>query len=245
MEHRNSFAGIGSRSQPYSLMLIMMRLSAVLMDKGWRLTSGGAQGADNAFEIGARLYFQYKDATPAVIHDQLRIYLPWNGFEGRQEGMPGVLVPSRFETWPEAVKIANEFHPSLKTLSGAVEKFMGRNGYQVLQDELNQPVDMLVCSTQDQCIDGTRTSHKTGGTGQALRLASHHKVPVRNLQHQPHLEKVVQFLYDNKDIWLPLNNALQDEAKAKATIPDTDAGTRFVLACSTGELNPKGPELTF
>ena len=46
------YAGIGSRSTPSSILSIMTILGKTLAQNGYILRSGGAEGADKAFEIG-------------------------------------------------------------------------------------------------------------------------------------------------------------------------------------------------
>ena len=47
------YAGIGSRRTPPGVLINMRQLAASLSDLGWRLTTGGANGADTAFAAGA------------------------------------------------------------------------------------------------------------------------------------------------------------------------------------------------
>lgn len=60
------YTGIGSRNTPPDILDIMFRLAGKLASEGYVLRSGGAQGADDAFEQGAadstEIYYAY-DAT--------------------------------------------------------------------------------------------------------------------------------------------------------------------------------------
>jgi hypothetical protein len=47
-----TFAGIGSRQTPASVLLVMQMISRTLESHGYFLHSGGAIGADQAFELG-------------------------------------------------------------------------------------------------------------------------------------------------------------------------------------------------
>jgi len=63
------YAGIGSRETPSAILKIMHQIGESLSSKGWTLRSGGALGADMAFEMGCGRYgakeiFLAKDATP-------------------------------------------------------------------------------------------------------------------------------------------------------------------------------------
>ena len=60
------FAGIGSRSTPDHVLQAMRKVAHRLAEMGYTLLSGGAAGADSAFEEGC---FGRKE-----------IYLPWTGF---------------------------------------------------------------------------------------------------------------------------------------------------------------------
>lgn len=49
---RKYYAGIGSRETPDDVLELMTRIGRGLMKKGYKLRSGGAKGADSAFEKG-------------------------------------------------------------------------------------------------------------------------------------------------------------------------------------------------
>ena len=63
------YAGIGSRETPKNICLYMTAIAKRLASLGYTCNSGGADGADSAFERGA------------VINRQ--IFLPWDGFNKR------------------------------------------------------------------------------------------------------------------------------------------------------------------
>lgn len=48
------------------------------------------------------------------------------------------------------------------------------------------PVGWVLCWTPDGAAEGIETSRATGGTGQAIRLASAHGIPVYNLAREDH-----------------------------------------------------------
>jgi len=47
------YTGVGSREIPNEIIALMKRVSSKLSKSGWVLRSGGAVGADSAFESGA------------------------------------------------------------------------------------------------------------------------------------------------------------------------------------------------
>ncbi|MYF08754.1 MAG: hypothetical protein F4233_12875, partial [Rhodospirillaceae bacterium] len=61
------YAGIGARATPAAVLADMGIISGWLARTGWRLSTGGADGADTAFAGGA----------PA---GRRTIWLPWRGY---------------------------------------------------------------------------------------------------------------------------------------------------------------------
>jgi DNA-binding XRE family transcriptional regulator len=66
------YAGIGSRETPKDICEIMTQLATKLANTGWVLRSGGAKGADQAFEKGVpkgfeKEIFYAKDATEKAL----------------------------------------------------------------------------------------------------------------------------------------------------------------------------------
>lgn len=166
-----TYAGIGSRKTPDDVLKNMKILGTILggsdtIPKSYTLRSGGAAGADTAFEIGC-------DASNGA----KEIYLPWSGFNGKKSQYIGAS--------PMAFNMTERFHPNWHALSPAAKKLMARNVYQVLGHDLKTPADFIVCWTPNGTI--------TGGTGQALRMAKFFKIPVFNLANET-LEDVLHYV---------------------------------------------------
>ena len=155
------YAGIGSRSTPDHVLHIMRKVAHRLSELSYTLLSGGAAGADSAFEAGC---FGKKE-----------IYLPWPGFRHLQ-GRHCVTLPSA-----EAYRVAEAMHPAWKRLNDTAQALMARNSHQVLGADLRSPVDFVVCWTPDGCEREAARSRATGGTGQAIALADRWGIPVVNL----------------------------------------------------------------
>jgi len=172
------YAGIGARTTPEKILLEMRGLAEALATLGYVLRSGGAKGADNAFEIGCNV----------IDHKLKEIYLPWQNFNDN---------PSRnFYVCEKAIEIALKYHPNpewLRHKSPHVLKLMARNSYQVLGSELNHPVDFVVCWTQDG-VESNKTTRATGGTGQAIRIAQDYSIPVYNLKNKESLDRLIDEL---------------------------------------------------
>jgi len=147
----NFYAGIGARRTPLFWLEWFTALAERLNELHYVLRSGGAGGADTAFEMGA----DPEDAE---------IYLPWHGFNNNESPLSHISA--------EAMEMAEHYHPRWSQLGSAAKKFMARNCYQVLGLDLDTPVDFIVCWTPAGVI--------TGGTGQALRMAEDLNIPVFN-----------------------------------------------------------------
>lgn len=142
----------------------MSRVASRLCSLGMVLRSGAAEGADTAFERGV------------PCDDAKQIFLPWRGFRGHASAL--------HEVCPRALEFGRSFHPVFDTLSQGQQKLMARNAYQVLGPSLDDPVAFVVCWTPDGCENEAQRTSKTGGTGQAIAIASRHGIPVFNLARE-------------------------------------------------------------
>ena len=157
-----AYTGIGSRRTPEDVLVRMREIAARLAREGFTLRSGGADGADTAFEDGARSG-----------GGQREIYLPWAGFNGRQGGIV------RQSLGAEA--LARSVHPAWATLTPAVRRLHVRNCHQVLGLDLLTPSLFVVCWTPDGCTGISSRTRVTGGTATAILVAERYAVPVFNL----------------------------------------------------------------
>lgn len=145
------YAGIGSRKTPRTIQSLMTKCANQLHNEGFTLRSGGAQGADTAFELGAQL--------------RKEIYLPWRRFNGNDSHL--------FQIDQLAYAMARRYHPAWDRCSPAARKFHARNCYQMLGRDLATPADFVLCWTPNGA--------PVGGTGQALRIADDYQIPVINM----------------------------------------------------------------
>lgn len=145
------YAGIGSRKTSPEVLEAFKSIASYLALKGFILRSGGASGADSAFEIGC-------DKN----HGKKEIFVPWKGFNNN----PAKFVPLS----EEAMDMAKYYHPNWKAVSEAGRKMMARNCYQVLGANLNTPVGFILCYTPN--------GSGNGGTGQAIRIATDRHIPI-------------------------------------------------------------------
>ncbi|HEV7805465.1 MAG TPA: hypothetical protein VGO80_06590 [Solirubrobacteraceae bacterium] len=175
------YAGIGSRKTPADILELMAEIAGALGARGWTLRSGGAKGADQAF---------FAAATAAGGDTEL--FLPWAGFQHKALGKLG--APTRRLTGASAgaFALAGTFHPVWGRLPDTVKALHARNCHQVLGAWLDSPVHRVICWTPDGSLDGS--SRTAGGTGQALRIAAAHNIPVVNLALDEHRDRLLRFV---------------------------------------------------
>lgn len=146
------YTGVGSRQTPREVCEVFTHIAELLEADGFILRSGGADGADLAFEDGVKR------------GEMKQIFLPWNGFNGSKSPYT---CPSLF-----AYEIARETHPAWEKLSMPSRRFHARNTHQVLGPTLDEPSTFVLCYTQKGKL--------TGGTSTAIRLAHKRGIPCFN-----------------------------------------------------------------
>lgn len=111
------YAGIGSRATPPEILTLMTGLSAKLSGLGFILRSGGAKGADKAFEQKAaqKEIFKSNDAQPWAF-EEVQKYIPTDR--------------SGFNTW-----------------TPYVQGLLARNMMQILGRDGDKPVKFVLCWT--------------------------------------------------------------------------------------------------
>lgn len=157
------YAGIGSRETPEYIMKLMEQMSAHLAREGCILRSGGAKGADQAFERGCDREGGEKE-----------IYIPWEGFESSTSKLIGASN--------KACQIAEEYHPYWQNLSNGARKLQARNSHQVLGKDLQTPSSFVICYTKG--------GKGAGGTGQAIRIAKANRIPIFDCGKYSSAEKI-------------------------------------------------------
>ena len=170
------YAGIGSRETPEDILAIMSDLAFKLANKGYILRSGGADGADSAFEKGCDLAKGKKE-----------IFIPWDRFNGRERGN-GVVSLSQLDATivSQAMKMASEYHPNWKICSSGGRLLHSRNCFQVLGLSLESPSSFIVC--------WTRNASGAGGTGQAIRVAEANNIQIFDLADIHDLARIKRFV---------------------------------------------------
>jgi hypothetical protein len=136
------------------MLPVMTELAKELAAMGYTLRSGAAEGPDSAFEAGA--------------------------------GNKKNIFPGTAKTGERELKIAREVHPNVAALDRSknpafVWNLMARNTNQVFGKNLDTPVDFVLAYTPDNLTDYTKRTIDSGGTGQAIDMASRKGIPVINM----------------------------------------------------------------
>lgn len=151
-------AGIGARKTPEHVLVAMKEFArqVTASQKVW-IRSGHADGADYAFECGAK--------------ERCIVYLPWGGFNhqlpllGKEYALDHIDV--------EALRIVLKHEPHAGDCSNGVKLLKCRNVYQILSSSLCDPCDIVICWTENGRGDG--------GTGLAIKIAIDYGIPVIDL----------------------------------------------------------------
>jgi hypothetical protein len=175
-----TFAGIGSRQTPPEILEKMKAIAKFLSERGYTLRSGGADGADSAFEQGAT---------------KKEIFLPWNNYNGRKVDNISFIADTLYD---KHFNLAESLHPAWEKCSPGAKKMHARNTQQILGRNLDNPCDFVVCWTKDGKL--------MGGTSTSIRLAMSYNIPVFNLGAPEGLQdfrtfckKLMEEQHGNKD----------------------------------------------
>ncbi len=178
------YAGIGSRETPDDILFRMKTYAKVLAKLGYTLRSGGADGADSAFERGC-----------TEMKGEKEIYLPWKNFNNNKSTL--------FEVSDTALEMAKQVYgPRWKVLKQSVRRLHARNLYQVLGATLDSPSSFILCWTPDGCESVSTRTKETGGTGQAIACATMfpglYEIPVFNLKNANAHERFIEHIQYNE-----------------------------------------------
>lgn len=161
------YAGIGSRKTPDDVLEDMKLIGKFLANNGFCLRSGGADGADQAFEAGCD-----------EVNGEKEIFIPWKGFNG----IDGIVPSYNDEVYEEV----SSLHPAWYRCSSGARKLHCRNWYQVNGINNEEPSEFIVCWTPG--------GELVGGTTMAIRLAMKRNIPVVNLANPNALKEFMDIV---------------------------------------------------
>ena len=172
-----AYAGVGSRRTPQDVLDAMADIAQTLGDAGTALSTGGAYGADKAFETGA-----LRTDAPITVHT------PWPGYNGYRPGHGldtdiDVVHPKATDAirGTSYADIAREHHPYWNRCTRGVRALFVRN-VSVLAGARGVeggtlPVRAVIAYTPN----GLPVGREAGGTGHTLRTAAALGIPFVNL----------------------------------------------------------------
>ena len=175
-----AYAGGGSRQTPSEVLEAMADIAQTLGDAGTALSTGGAHGADKAFETGA-----LRTDAPITVHT------PWPGYNGYRPGRDpetdiDVVHPKPASTIQghAYIDLAREHHPYWSRCSRGARALFLRN-VSILAGALDDdgetlPVRAVIAYTPN----GLPTGREAGGTGHTLRTAAALGIPCMNLSRR-------------------------------------------------------------
>ena len=150
------YTGVGSRKTPKDVLELMVKIAIKAAQNGYTLRSGGAEGADKAFEHGCDMVKGPKEIYYAN------------------------------QATAEAMAMAALYHPAWSSCSPYAKKLHGRNAFQVLGINLDKPSNNFICWTPDGCLHHHERSRITGGTGTAISIADNYHINICNLANYTH-----------------------------------------------------------
>jgi len=177
------YAGVGSRKITTEGAARMKKAVEILNAEGYKANTGDASGADAIVRENANglTIFTAKDATTRTRKIAKEIHPDWNALV---EG---------------AKKKAKKAGKDSEKAASYVIDLMARNTNQVFGKSLKTPVDFLLVWTSDGITSYEDRSVDTGGTGQAIELASRKNIPVINLLNDNWEEELRETIDSNKN----------------------------------------------
>lgn len=169
--------GIGSRKIDAVAFNSIHAIAKKIASMGWTLRSGGAIGADTAWELG----WQGLDSK--------EIFLPNIGFNGRPKDDACYLTPSDYDVWIDAEDIARQIHPVFDNLDDWQRAAHTRNVFQVLGKDLKSKSDVVAAFAPP------KGKSVTGGTATAFNLARARGIPTYNLWVKEQRFEFYEFIY--------------------------------------------------
>lgn len=188
---KGDYAGIGSRKVNRQRSKLHVEIGFCMALAGYRDNSGAADSSDTNFEFGAKAAYNFVADHLGIPMDErdpsmvIQIFLPWPGFNGR--GNEKGYVSKEL---PEAELLTAKYHHNWANLSDGAKKMMSRNAMQILGIDLAKKTKFVICETPDGAYTSEMTTSKTGGTGQAIRIAGDYNVQVFNLKNPEHRKRL-------------------------------------------------------
>lgn len=165
----NSVGCVGSRDIGSSDFDFCTNLAKEIVKAGFSISSGNAQGADQAFAGGGN----------SIDPSKVSLFLPKQGYNITAIHARNNVINTLEKEWFE---IAERNHPVFNNLSYYVRCLLARN------------VGIVINS---KCVVGFVNNKKSGGggTGHTFRVASHLGVPTLKLNDCESVEKALEWVF--------------------------------------------------
>ena len=178
------YAGIGSRETPKDVCNKMTEIASLLEKQDFVLRSGGAEGADHAFEIGI--------SDPLMMD----IYLPYINFNNKS-GSKYIFISTFDHSNYKAAYESLKYHPRGFNMSHGTKVMMIRNYFQACGLVNQSNSSFVICWTPKGANGYTiKTTYDDGGSGQCIRIAAAHNIPVYNLKDSRYSHLTAQEIVD-------------------------------------------------
>lgn len=165
VEIRKYYTGIGAIDTPTDVLNLMVSIGKYFANKNYTLRSGGARGADQAFERGCG-------------NGPKEIYLPFPNYEGNDSSLFMTYDIFRkiaaLKVWSKLKASLNEENPriNLDSLPKDTQYRYARDVQQILGADFHSPSEKVIYWVPKDAKEGTRIT---------LFIAQHMGVPLENL----------------------------------------------------------------
>lgn len=216
------FALIGSRETDAETLDWMYTFALAALKAGAQGYSGGAEGADTQLTKAVQEMLKLKH--PPRGYQLAKIFIGWYKFNGLVGGeLDGAVIDgSKVSTSFQAQALAAALHPMFANLKPGAKALHTRNCFQILDEQLDRPVDAVFFS----CNKLDNSGRPLGGTATAWKLAVISGIPTFNVSTKEGRDNAVQWVNEHLD-------------ENKKMLDIFNKGTAFKDNKKTVVLNPK------
>ena len=157
------YTGVGSRDTPPEFLALIKQYAKILDKKGFTLRSGGARGADSAFES---------------VSNNKEIYFPSNN--SKIDNNTYFFSESKLNEWKYML---DYYYLGPRIKKEYTKNLHARNIAQVLGFDVDSPSFFLICYTPDG-LENLNYTPNSGGTRTAIFVAYKHNIPIFNIKNK-------------------------------------------------------------
>ena len=225
-----TYAGIGSRETPADVLELMTKAAKWLEAKGYTLRSGGAVGADTAFEVGVtnknkkQIFKGFDKVGPKEVAIAHEVHPDLKGAMERSKN-------KKKEERLRAGASEAEAEKSGERSAWAVQNLMARNTNQVFGAKLDTPSDFVLFYAKE-----TKNPRRpAGGTGQAVEMARLKGIPTINMADSDWRKQLENVVKENKE--KQVNQIIPPAKNEEPTLVNKDLSENTVNKQAESKLN--------